>query len=375
MDNRSNPARGHMDTSRACQASQSDIAFTLIHGDFQMAGGIPNLARGLSISGDDRALCDTLIDNTTAEVFHEVNRFWDPKVCGFKELADGETSHVFPFEGDPGDEAEHHVAGQYIEGSSAVQGSVQCDVDEPLHHAHRIPEVDRIHSKFPLFENKLRISVRKVTEKLNKRMGVCLALAARTSALANVHGGGKAITRAVSGGQTETDAYPVSEAGAATLEGDFSRMAQKYDEDSIPKKGRVAFIEPWLVSVATRSAKLMSVDYNIHPEWADYAQRIIGMMEGFVLIDSVYMPKTAITTGPTKYQGDFSVAGSTGRPVALFSWSGEGKAPVAVVRKGGVLSRLSETPDNDTHLLRARAITGAVPWCAWLAGELRVKAG
>lgn len=335
------------------------------------------LARNGQISGDPRANFETLVNATAAEVFHDSNVFWSPMVCKFKELADGQIAETFTMDGDSPEEAEHQNPGQFIEGGTIVNASTTITCDEPLMKAMRLPEIDEIHSKFPIVDRFVRLCTRYVTEKTSKRAAVALAKAARTSAVANVHGGGKQVSRVAS---TFAGAYPTSSTGAANLEDDFAAMAQKYDEDNIPQEGRIAFINPALKTVATRSTKLMNKDYVPSEIVSNYQKRVIGMIEGFTLVITNQLPKTNITTDLTKYNGNFLLAGSDqsdgtgGETVALFSWAGDGMAPIGAVTKGMLRTKVTESTDTDTKLCRSKIITGIAPLHVWLAGELRLFA-
>ena len=332
---------------------------------------VVNLARGLEISGDSRALTQTLLDATMARRFFDANEFWNPRTTLFYDLAPGEVAHTFAFEGDSPEDSDYHVPGQFIEGGTTVQAKTTITVDDLLVKALRLPFIDEILSKWNLIEPRAMECARIQAEKLDNRMARLLVNAAVTAAVTNVHSGGKSVTR--SGVASEAAAYPVSDTGAENFEADASDLARKFDDDNIPRDGRLLFVSNRTVQVLTRSKKLMNRDYTPQ-DVTQYHKRAVGVCEGFVLVPTNHLPSTNVTTDLSKYNGDYRFASTNGQPAAIAVWAGEGKAPVGCVRAGGFRNTVYRDENRNVNLVKNEILCGMGVLHPWLAGAIFTKA-
>lgn len=326
-----------------------------------------NVARGLQVGSDERALTFTEMDAHMSKSFKDKNVFWD--YLWKKDAAPGASSADFPLFGESPEEAEHHVPGQFIEGGSIANSKVNVGADAPLIKALRLPLIDAELSSWDLIKPYADECMRLFAEKLDKRAAVLLTLAARSAAVANVHQGGLLVTRT---GGDQGAVYPVSSTGADNLCADFSDMARFADDSNWPEESRIAFISPYLRQVFTRSNRIMNRDYTEAKD-GSIASRIVGEVEGWKLVITRHLPSTNITTDLTKYNGDFRYNGATGRPAALFMLSSQLRGPVGAVQVGAQRNKVYFDENREAWLIKTRGVLGMGTVGVWQAGELRVK--
>lgn len=328
-----------------------------------------NVAHGLEVDGNVRALTFTELLPTMSEEFHNRNVFWNDSFIWRKPLDNGASSADFPFFGGSPEDAEHHVPGQFIEGGTLKQDKVNISVDDPLIKALRLPYADVTLSQFSLIEPSARECVRIISEKLDKRAAIVGVKAARTGAVAGVHGGGHVVERL--NVASLAAAYPVSNTGADNFANDLSDMARKFDEANIPETGRVCFISPYIRQVLTRSNRLMNRDY-VEAVYGSIVDRSVGMVEGFNLVVTQHLPSTNVTGDLTKYNGDFRVDGDVGQPAALCLYKGEGKGAIGGVEAGGLRGVVYWDENREVWLVKARIFVGLGQIEPWCAGEIRI---
>lgn len=329
-----------------------------------------NVARGLNVGSDVRALTFTELQPTISEAFHDNNVFWDSQYINITELGEGASSDDFPFFGDSPEDAEHHVAGQFIQGGTIVQNKVNIAVDDPLIKALRLPFQDQALSRWDLISPYAKECARIVAEKQDNRAAVVGLKAARTAAVTNVHGGGHTVTRTSTA--TLLAGYPVNDTGAQNFADDLADMAESFDNQNVPDDGnRFCFISPFIRKSLTRSNRFVNRDYTNAAD-GDITQRHIGTLEGFKIVLTRHLPSTNITTDLSKYNADFTNA--TGLPAALCLYNGEGKGAIGGVQKGGVTGTVYWDENREVWLVKVRAFTGIGVVEPWAAGEIRVTA-
>lgn len=330
---------------------------------------VVTLARGLEIAGDARSITETLLHASTARRFLDRNEFWNERTTLFHDLVPGEIAHTFVTRGDSPEDPEYHVPGAFIEGGTSVQMKTTITTDDKIIKAQRLPDIDQIFSRWDLISPANEENVRLISELLDKRMARLGIRAARSAAVTNVHSGGKVVTRTAA---TEAAAYAISAAGAENFEADASDLARKFDDDNIPRDGRLLFVSNRTIQVLTRSAKLMNRDYTPQ-DVTQYHRRAVGMCEGFALVPTNHLPTTNYTSDLSKYNVDASIGGSDGLPVALAMWAGEGKAPIGCVRAGGgLMSDVYQDKNRDVTLTNSKIVCGMGELHVWLAGVIQV---
>lgn len=114
--------------------------------------------------------------------------------------------------------------------------------------------------------------------------------------------GGNSVTR--SGSLVLATAYPVSLTGSKNLQDDLANLGQLFDDDDLPKEGRLAWVTPYLERVLRQDKTLMSVEYK-SPN--NMFTRQVLMVEGFMILNTTLMPTTNITEAvETQYSGDYT---------------------------------------------------------------------
>jgi hypothetical protein len=280
-------------------------------------------AEPLNISGDEYALTVTLLDQVQSEEFELQTPLITSGLIKHKPLAKNQLTHTFPFAGDSPEEGAYHVPGAELTGGTLVQGSTTVSLDDIRYKVVDLPIEFLDRSVFPDVARALRKCIIKETQLAERRAMRLLVNAARTSGVTDVHAGGQVVERVAN---TIADAYPVSDTGASNFCADLAEMGQEWDERDIPPDNRIVIITPYLRRVLTRSNRFTNFDYD---KSVNIMTRSIGMLEGFQVQFTNWMPSTTITAGTpssttdlTKYTGDYAVDGATGAPAALCLYTG-----------------------------------------------------
>jgi len=139
----------------------------------------------------------------------------------------------------------------------------------------------------------------------------------------NIHNGGNRVTRVAA---SLTAAYPESATGAANLRANLRTLSRSLSEDNIEVSPQTVglLMPPYLRSVLTYDAtgQVFSKDY-VNSENEQQKHEIMVIENMAVLgwpnqsSNNGPLPNENLTTGPSKYQGDFSVHATDGTPVAL----------------------------------------------------------
>ena len=223
---------------------------------------------------------------------------------------------------------------------------------------------------------------REIKLQMDRRIFATHALAARaaSSSTANgllVHGGGIRKTR--TGGSVAT-AYPKSSTGAANFRSDLRDLAQQLDEANIPREPgtRMLYLTPYMNSVLLfdNTATLFSKDYIVSAgENNDILKREVQMIEGFTVAgipntttNLGSMPDQNVTTGLSKFRGNFTPAASTGTPVAqIFCCGAAGERSVGMIEQDPLQHEMHYMPDKMSYLIMSYLLPGIGqmhPWCA-----------
>ena len=357
-----------------------------------MGIGSTTVGRGLQVSSDVRALTFTELDGAMSEVFRDQNKFFNPSFMRLRQLAPGASSERFGIYGGAVEDAEHHTAGQFIEGGTTTQSYVDVSVDDPIIKAQRLPFQDVSLSKWDLVKPTASDNVRIISEKIDKRICRVWLNAARTAAVSGVHNGGLRVIRGSVSGATVANAYPVSSTGADNLAADFAEMGRKADEANWPEENRIAAISPWLRQVLTRSNRIMNYDYAKMND-VSIASRAIGMVEGWHLVVTQHIPQpiggtvagyaaqpaseltkykvmdTAGGTGSTTMDGG---AASRATPAALFMYNGNDRGPVGAVMAAGMENIIWKDENFHAWFVKSSIMIGLGVAECFCAGELGI---
>lgn len=249
------------------------------------------------------------------------------------------------------------------------------------HHWIKRDEMRTAH--FDILPRLAKADARKVGMEGDRRLFVTGALAARAASVSknslNVHNGGNRVTRT---GGTVAAAYPRSATGAANFRADLRQLARQLDEDNVPAEGRMLWTTPYMLEVLLYDTTntLFSKDFVSEQIGNIITKREVRVVEGFKLMDTVNtttnsgsMPDSNITTGPTKFQADFSVGASNGTPVALvLCETADGGAPISMGTWEAIENVVHYDPTRMAWFVASFILTGIGQMNPWGAGSIEV---
>jgi len=291
-----------------------------------------------------------------------------PKLISQKNLTEGASGQFEMFSDLP--DAEEHTPGDELLGQQfeVKPGTIAIDEKPVVAHVD-VPETH------------LRLSHYDVLQRLGKKLGYSLAraydkrlfrlsvLAARSAAVTqnglNIHNGGN---RVKSVAASVAAAYAVSSAGAIAYRQAIEQIAQYMDEDDVPEDGRYLMITPYIRRVLNQDSAIFDVRYT--PDTPNsFNRRVIGELAGMkVMPVNGRIPTTNFTSGPTKYQGDFSVAGAYGEPAGLILCDGsDATAAIGSVVATGIVPEMQKDIRRGTVFMKASIHMGADIMHPWRA--------
>jgi hypothetical protein len=331
----------------------------------------------LGTGSDDQALALKMYSGHFVEAWRESTYLWDSslpvinrktvdsgKSWQFLQMADVPSPELFV----PGDE----MIGQ---GYAVHEGTIT--VDQYLVAHAFIPRDQMKIAHFEIMPRLAKAHARKIGQHYDKNLFVLAAKQAREAAVTKggltVHNGGNRVTRT---GGSLTGAFPRSSTGAANFRADLRQLGRQMDEDNIPQDQRWLWLTPYIREVLAydNTNQVFSSDF-VDRSSNDQQSRKITVIEGFKVVGypnttsgGGAMPNENITTGLTKYQGNFSVQASDGTPVALSLTSGpDGQAAVGVVTFENVQNFVQYYPEKLGWLVGSYLLVGAGgldPYCA-----------
>ena len=235
---------------------------------------------------------------------------------------------------------------------------------------HKISRYDMAVSHFEVMERLARADARQIGMTCDKRLINTIALGARNTSASTKNGyitdtGGNRVTRT---GGSIAAAYPLSATGAANFRADCRALAYAMDQDNIPREGREMWITPYMLQVLLfdNTAQLFSKDYVYDGDGNVINTREVRTLEGFKIIDVINttgdggtMPNSNVVTGPTRYQGNFSVQASNGTPVAIvLSQSANGLSAVSIGTWDQVANNVLYVPQEMCYFVSSAILTG-----------------
>jgi hypothetical protein len=280
------------------------------------------------------------------------------------QVIESGTSHQFiRFADMP--EAEEHIPGVRLEGQPfgmddgliTIDGYVVAHAEIPKDQA-RLSQVD-VQAKIG---SKLGKSLARRYDNRMFRLGL---LAARSPAWnktvdgesLNINNGGNRIKTVAS---SVAVAYPVTPTGAKNFRDNADALAELMDNDDVPEENRVMYIRPYIRRVLLQDPGIFDVAFT-RDNKNSMNNRAIGMVSGFEVrvASEKRWPTTNITTGLSKYRGNFAVGG-TGEPVALvLCKSGEDQAAIGAVVADGIMPELEVDVRTSTNFYKASILMGA----------------
>jgi hypothetical protein len=342
--------------------------------------------RFLEGSGDDLNRAIIPFYNVVQEAFHAKTLLWNavasdggvgsegfPSSVVVSRTVSFGGSHQFITLGQDGT-PEDHTPGVELLGQSVDLEHGNITIDAILvSHRDFAGDHDAL-SHFDIMAPHARKIARELATEFDKRLFRLAVLAANTAATSGIHNGGNIVSNA--GHATVAAAYPTTSTGATHLQNDIAELAKLQDEDDAPEDGRFLAISPYARQVLTNGDLTRWFDTQLsNPQNNSLNQRIIGQLHGFnVLTPTNHLPSTDVTTGPTKYRGDFTVASAAiGQPVAVaLSGADEGTAAIGYVttsheKFGAIYTFAMFDERRNTWFMKAQMMVGAdilAPWCA-----------
>lgn len=332
-----------------------------------------NAQNFLNKSGDEWGLALKQYLGTVIAKFRESTLLWnDPTVIARKMITQGQSHQFILFADTP--DPEEQPDGAELLGQQFEFDEDTITVDKRL-IAHKVVPTQRILvSHFDPLRPLAEANGTKLGEYFDRilfRVGV---LSARTSASTKngltVHTGGNAVSR--SGGDLTT-VYADSSTGSGNFRSDVAELAQLMDEDDVPNEPgfRRLYISPYLRRILRHETNIFDSDLSRMIR-NSMNSRFVGELEGFAVAVTNNLPSTNVTTGVSKYQGDFTYNGATGRPAALALCGAPGRQAIGFVQLEGVTPYVDTDQWNNVVRSKAQMMVGADVMYPPCAGEIRV---
>ncbi len=335
--------------------------------------GSSNPSRFLNnAAGTEYALSpEEMFQMGVVEAFRDEVVFADSPAIQRKIISQG-NSHQFYLMADTPD-PEEHIPGEELIGQQFEIDEGNITIDGIVVAHHDVPLDQMRLANFDILGPLARKTGERIARFYDNRLARLLVLTARGAAVTknglNVHGGGN---RVVVDNESLATAFPVTSAGATAFLDAAQELAEAMDNDNVPEAGRYMWIDPYIRRVLAKDTGIWDVHYAQNASGNNFQSRLIGKLAGFeVMVAKNRIPSANVTTGPSKYQGTFTVTSANtavGRPVAVVAAGGQyGMAPVGIVQHGGVESVMVPDERRNTVFVKSQVLMGAGqlhPWCA-----------
>lgn len=350
---------------------------------------------GSSSSTFDEALAQEIYSGTFSSAFRTMPLLYNASIPGIhRRTVSGAGSYQFLQFADISDPVAEYDSGDEIVGQdfAVAEGSISHDKYIVASHFIRKDQMTVAH--FDVIPRIAQAHARKIGMEADKRIFATACLAARQTVSTknglNVHNGGNFVNIV---GATVAAAMPASAGGAANFKSACTRLGRLMDEDEIPEDGRLMVIRPEVreallydagQSIGTptntggMSSTLFSKDYQ---SANDLLARRIRDYYGFNLLEKTVkgtssggqLPDQNITTGPTKYRGNWTVQASLGTPLALvIAPSDDGGGAVSIGTWEAPRSEMVWDPKRQGWLFISVLMIGCGVMNPWGAGVIEV---
>ena len=350
-----------------------------------------NTSRFLSNAGDDQSLALTQFWGTVLETFRAKTLLWNslgpdgvggsvsPDAIVASMVVNSGKSWEFPIIGDDPTPQEH-TPGVELLGQDVDLDKGTITIDKILVSHYEIPLDHTQLSHFNVLEPFARKLGRSLAIKFDQDLFITGVKAANTAASTGFHNGGNAVNR---NSAALAAAYPLSSAGAFDLYEDISTLARAMDEDNVPEDGRYLFMVPYLFQVLTCGRENFFFDADLGRTENNLMNQVVGKIARFNIMPmTTHLPSTNITTGQSKYQGDFTAKGGSGTgdglPGALaLCGAAEGDAAIGYVsaadaQLGPIYAHRHFDERRNTTFMKAQMMVGADVLAPWCAGVIQV---
>ena len=350
-----------------------------------------NAQRYLANGGDDTDIGLSMFWGTVIERFHAKTLLYNsvesdggvgsmsmPTNVISSQVVNSGKSWEFPIIGeDPTPET--HTPGVELLGQNVALDKGTIVIDDIVVSHYDLAHDHTQLSHFSVLEPFAVKLGRSLANQFDERLFQLAVLTARSAASTGFHNGGNRVTRSAA---TVAIAYAATATGAQQLSADIAQLARIMDEDNVPEEGRYLAITPYARQVLTLGLETswFSKDFS-DPTVSSLNQRRVGLLHGFILMgpsNNIPIGQTsAITTGPSQYQGNF-VATGTGEPVAIaLCGADEGSAAIGYVAAGDeklnpLYAYRFYDERRNTTFMKAQMMVGAGSLAPWCAGAVEV---
>lgn len=308
--------------------------------------------------------------------FEEYNQFLDK--VNYKTITSGNTMK-FPATWKIG--SEYHEAGTELLGLDVETKEFTITLDDrPLVSHFEVDDIDVALSHFDVRNELATECGRELSRQLDRKLAILLILAARTDSDAGNSfpaGGNKLVYGGVTTGTSDFNSGDWgTEANAAALVEWIGKISQKMDENDVPQNDRCCIVNVPLYYALrslglpySASGTVTNLDKQAlwgrndtgaaGPKIQDGQGYNLAIdVMGIPVYMSNHLPKTNITTGPTKYRGDFAKSGGI-----VFQ-----KSAIAALQLLGIQTEKFRDVRRQSDFMVAKMMTGGGtlrPHCAY----------
>lgn len=237
-------------------------------------------------AGDASALFLKVFGGEVMTEFERLNVF--KKLTYVRQIAAGKSAQ-FPLVGRAS--SAYHTPGTWIDGTAIDHAEKTITIDELLQSNTFIANVDEAMNHYDVRSIYSSELGQELAYQYDTHLGAVLTLAARAASPLTGRSGGSRITHA----DMLTD--------PARLEAALFTATQTLDEKNVSQQDRYAVFRPAQFYLLAQRDRL--VDTNLGAKGA-VASGVVETIAGLPIVKSNHVPSTSVTTGPTKYQGDFT---------------------------------------------------------------------
>lgn len=264
-------------------------------------------------AGDARALFLVEFGGMVITAYDEINDYDDLRYV--KHITQGR-SDTFPIIGRKRDAAEHE-AGELILGGKIEHNDVSIDVDNMVYDAIFLAEIDELLNHISVREPYAKQLGQSLGSLQAKRIAIMHIMASRK------YWSGGSVSGVPDGQPAPTYLYDAAmKTSASALESAFWSAKQYILENDMSGQELNARLPHQQVLLLARNFGLDPTASNDRPE-AGSGNRVtgeLGQIVGMRVKGTNHLPKTNITTGPAKYQGNFTnTVGHIGNRMAVGS--------------------------------------------------------
>lgn len=237
-------------------------------------------------SGDADALFLKLFAGEVIVEFDRATVFKDRHTV--RQIANGKSAQ-FPFIGRAS--AAYHTPGNFIDAGTIKHAEKVITIDDLLVASTFVANIDEAMNHYDVRQPYSQELGRILAQTFDINVARCMVKAARTASPITGRPGGSVIDHQ----SMVTD--------AATLEAAIFAAAQVLDEKYVPENERFGFFKPAQFYLLAQREKLINSFYGGK---GSIAEGKLETVAGIELVKTNNVPSTNVSTGPSKYQGNFT---------------------------------------------------------------------